>query len=142
MPTLFLESSALARDLVEGEAWLAGELPKYTTLATSALTGLEVGRALDRAIAAGQVDEATGSERRAVLDGLLARAEILGIDSEVMREAGRRFPKEPVRTLEAIHLASALIWSRSVEPPTVASCDRRVRENALALGMEVSPEAG
>ena len=45
---------------------------------------------------------------------------------------------EPLRTLDAIHLASALKLA-AVENVTVLSMDRRLRENATALGMAVLP---
>jgi len=61
------------------------------------------------------------------------------LHEDVVREAKRPFPIEPVRALEAIHLASALVWSRSVGPIAVASTDERVRTHARALGLDVLP---
>ena len=52
-------------------------------------------------------------------------------------EAARPFPIEPVRTLDAIHLAT--IEEIGETPPfiTIVTRDRRVRENAKALGYAV-----
>ena len=49
------------------------------------------------------------------------------------------FPGELIRALDAIHLATALVI-RDIHPDlSVLSLDRRVRENAAALGFGVVP---
>lgn len=65
---------------------------------------------------------------------------LLGLDQEVLARAGSAFPVEPVRTLDALHLASALVASSAVGQLTVLSLDRRIRECAHALGLELLPE--
>jgi len=45
---------------------------------------------------------------------------------------------EPVRTLDALHLASVVVVGAAVDLD-VATCDKRVRENADALGFKVLP---
>ena len=70
---------------------------------------------------------------------LLARSHILPIDDQVLREAEREFPVEPVRSLDAVHLGTAMIWSASIGPVTMASLYRRVRTNAAALGLALIP---
>jgi predicted nucleic acid-binding protein len=65
------------------------------------------------------------------------RCHIVSVTEEILAHAGRRFPVEPVRTLDAIHLATA---SALGEPPTLVTIvtrDLRVRENATALGHPV-----
>jgi predicted nucleic acid-binding protein len=55
----------------------------------------------------------------------------------VLARVGRPFPVEPIHTLDAVHLATA---EQLGEPPalvTVVTRDKRVRENALALGYAV-----
>jgi predicted nucleic acid-binding protein len=59
---------------------------------------------------------------------------MVSVSEEVLARAGRPFPAGPVRTLDAIHLATAELLG---EPPalmTVVTRDTRVRENAPALG--------
>jgi len=51
--------------------------------------------------------------------------------------AGRPFPLEPIRTLDAIHLATLELLESSAHDVTVVSRDVRVRENARALGFVV-----
>jgi hypothetical protein len=50
--------------------------------------------------------------------------------------------KEPVRSLDAIHLASLRALDHELGGFEVASCDDRVRRNAIALGFAVAPERG
>lgn len=50
---------------------------------------------------------------------------------EVARRAEGVFPVEPVRTLDAIHLASALFLRESFPELLILSTDERVRRNAL-----------
>jgi predicted DNA-binding protein (UPF0278 family) len=49
------------------------------------------------------------------------------------------FPREPVRTLDAIHLATALLHAAEIGALVVLSIDQRVRANADALGLAVVP---
>jgi hypothetical protein len=61
----------------------------------------------------------------------------VSVTEAILAHAGRRFPVEPVRTLDAIHLATAAALG---EPPTlviVVSRDHRVCDNASALGHPV-----
>lgn len=49
------------------------------------------------------------------------------------------FPVELIRSLDAIQLATALVL-RNIQPDLrILSLDRRVRENAAALGFEAVP---
>lgn len=46
---------------------------------------------------------------------------------------------EPIRSLDAIQLATVLVL-RDIQPDLrILSLDRRVRENAVALGFEILP---
>ena len=49
------------------------------------------------------------------------------------------FPHEPVRTLDALHLATAAIFAQALGSLCVASLDDRVRTNAKAMGMSLAP---
>ena len=57
----------------------------------------------------------------------------------VLDRASRTFPVEPVGTLDAIHLATALEFHAALGSLTMLSLDERIRANAAALGMEVAP---
>lgn len=57
------------------------------------------------------------------------------ISADVRARASRRFPVEPIRTLDAIHLATALELLRVVQELQVLSLDRRVVDNLEPLGL-------
>ena len=57
----------------------------------------------------------------------------------VLERARRGFPREPVRTLDAIHLATAVQFQEAIPDLAVASLDERIRYNAQALAMTVVP---
>lgn len=59
----------------------------------------------------------------------------------MLRRAGEAFPVEPVRTLDAIHIATLQILDEALSEFEVATCDERVRDNAEALGFTVLPAA-
>ena len=61
------------------------------------------------------------------------------MDAEVVERSRRSFPCEPIRSLDALHLATALIV-RGLSPKVqILSFDDRIRENATALGLTVVP---
>ncbi len=137
---IYVESSALVRLLLEGDAALAAEIAAAPSRAASALTVLETARAIsrkrrDRSLSAA---DARAAERRlAVFE---RRLDVLDITADVLRMARQDFPIEPVRALDAVHLASIrLIDAEEPHGLDVASCDARVRENAVALGLRVVP---
>ena len=47
---------------------------------------------------------------------------------------GRPFPIEPIRTLDAVHLATAELLDEAPQVVTIVTRDVRVRDNARALG--------
>jgi predicted nucleic acid-binding protein len=105
---------------------------------TSALTFAETMRAVVRARVAGRL---TAEQERAAVRALgtfRRRCFVLDVDDAVLRRAGRRFPVEPIRTLDAVHLATV---ERLDEPPQlviIVTRDERVRDNAVALGYGVA----
>jgi hypothetical protein len=105
----------------------------------SRLTLIESHRALRRAVAAGALVETDAVEVRATLMQAAARWAVLEISADVAARAEGPFPVEPVRTLDAIHLASALVVRHSLPDLVVVSTDNRVRLNASQLGFALFP---
>ena len=101
------------------------------------MTLAEAARALLRGRATGRLSEA---DERAATRGLQVfarRCDLVSITDAVLARVGRPFPVEPVRTLDALHLATA---EELAEPPalvTIVTRDARVRDNARALGYAV-----
>jgi predicted nucleic acid-binding protein len=138
---LYAESSAVL-------AWLLAEptspaieaiLDKAEWIVASDLTLAECGRGLIRAHVTGLLSELEMARKRNVLEGSAVHWTLMRIDRDILERARRRFPEEPIRTLDALHLASAL-EARSVIPDLVLlSLDQRVRDNGTALGFDILP---
>lgn len=65
------------------------------------------------------------------------RCELIAVSDDVLARAGRPFPIEPIRTLDAIHLASIELLGEAPQLVTVVTRDNRVAENARAMGHAV-----
>lgn len=139
---LYVETSAVL-------AWLFGEPPARrvrSALASakrvlaSDLTLVETDRVLIRALRLGQMSEAEASGRGAILNQVAAHWDLLRVDAEVVERARRPFPVEPIRTLDALHLASALVGRSAFPGLALLSLDQRVRECGRALGFKVVPD--
>lgn len=61
----------------------------------------------------------------------------MAITDKILAEAGRPYPIEPVRTRDAIHLATVAALGLSPALVTIVTRDQRVRDNAEALGYAV-----
>jgi hypothetical protein len=55
-------------------------------------------------------------------------------DPAVLNRVRRRFPIEPIRTLDAVHLATTELLGEAPQLVTIVTRDVRVRDNARALG--------
>lgn len=138
---LYAESSAVL-------AWLLDEetAPTVRQLLTDAeivvasdLTLIECDRVLIRAINLGELTEADAADRRAHLSAAASHWHVLRIAGEVVDRARQPFPGEPIRTLDAIHVASTLIARSAIAGLILLSLDERVRNVAGKLGIEVLP---
>lgn len=69
---------------------------------------------------------------------LLARLAMLGLERYVLARALEPFPR-PVRTLDAIHLASADFLRDRGQEVTVATYDAGMAEAARAMGFDLYP---
>jgi predicted nucleic acid-binding protein len=65
---------------------------------------------------------------------------VLRIGPEVVDRARRSFRGEPIRTLDAIHLASAVVARSAVPGLQLLSLDERIRKAANGLGLGLQPE--
>lgn len=138
MKFIYLESSAVGRAFLHGdrEAWSALRAGMRGRAAvTSQLTLTELDRAFARAEAERLLTPTQAAQGRRKVRTLLQRCHLVAVDGPILSRAGEAFPVEPLRTLDAIHLATALEWEREVEGGlTVCTRDKRVEENARALG--------
>lgn len=133
----YIESSALLAALLEQDTAARTALRGRHRRITSALTFAETARALVRARVAGRL---TPADERAALRWLQAfrrRCDVIAVTDAVLARAGRPFPVEPLRTLDAVHLASAELLGEPPQLVTIVTRDARVSDNARALGYVV-----
>jgi len=129
-----MESSALVAALLEHDTAAMKPLPAGTQHVTSALTLAEAGRAIIRARSTARL---TAAEEQAAVRALRTferRCFILDVDRAVLARVRRPFPIEPIRTLDAVHLATMELLGEAPQVVTIVTRDGRVRDNARALG--------
>ena len=138
---VYAESSAVL-------AWLLGEdaaprvrevLSEAELVIASDLTLLECDRVLIRAVTLGGIDEVAAADRRAYLNAGAAHWQMLRLSTDIVDRARRPFPAEPIRTLDAIHLASALAARSAVAGIELLSLDDRIRRAGKQLGFRLQP---
>jgi predicted nucleic acid-binding protein len=133
----YIESSALVAALLERDAAALKSVRTRGRQVTSALTIAEAARAILRARVGARL---TADEERAAVRALQRferRSFVVAVTDSVLARVRRPFPVEPIRTLDAVHLATAELLG---EPPplvTIVTRDARVRDNAEALGYAV-----
>jgi predicted nucleic acid-binding protein len=138
--TLYAETSAVLRWLLGAPraAEVRALLARAERVYASRLTVVEARRALIRATAMGEIREAAALEAGAALSSAVSGWTLVEILPEVTRRAEERFPVEPIRTLDALHLATALFLIPELGPISMLSTDERIVKNALLLGLPLS----
>lgn len=138
---LYAESSAILAWLLDepSAAAIRRLLAGSEITVSSDLTLVECDRVLLRAAALGELTEAEAADRRAHLVSAAAHWQTLRIAPEIVDRARRRFPGEPIRTPDAIHLASLLAGRAAVRGLGLLSLDDRVRQSARGRGVDVVP---
>ena len=139
---IYAESSAVL-------AWLLGEvtgsrvreaLRRAELVFASDLVLIECDRVLIRAVTLGEIDEATAANRRGHLNAAAAHWHMYRLSLDIVERARRAFPVEPVRTLDAIHLASALTVRSTIPGVELLSLDDRIRRAGEQLGFRLQPK--
>jgi predicted nucleic acid-binding protein len=139
---LYAESSSVL-------AWLLDEalsgvvrqlLIGAEAVVASDLTLIECDRVLLRAAALGELTEAEAADRRGYLSAAASHWHVFRIGPEIVDRARQPFPGDPIRTLDAIHLASALVARSTIPGLELLSLDDRIRKTARRLGLRLRPE--
>ena len=138
---VYLETSAALRDLLDGDGAEAirSVLESAEQVAASRLTIAEVERVFARLRSLEPAVAARGAAREANFAAEADLWTIQPLDEDILRRCGRPFPVEPVRMLDAVHLATIEKLSSALPHLVVLTTDERVRKNAVALGFDVQP---
>jgi predicted nucleic acid-binding protein len=138
---LYADSSAVL-------SWIFGEpdgqavrevLAAADSVIASDLTLVECDRTILRAHTVGRISEAQAADLRGLLVATAAHWHLLRLDAEVIARARRPFPAEPIRTLDALHLASALAARSALPDLVLLSLDERMRAAGRGLGFTLRP---
>ncbi len=135
--TTYIDSSVLVR-LVAGQARPLDDWASIAAPVASTLIEVETPRAIDRLRRDGELTERASVQAWSRGRGALRAFRLMDIDAAVRFRAGGPFAL-PVRSLDAIHLASALLWQEAHPEAelVVATHDERLARAAQAHGLTV-----
>ena len=139
--TVYADSSAVLAWLLTERGWerLGSVLRPPSPLMVSTLTLIECDRVLHRLAALRPGGRPDVDALRARLGELTAGWSVEPIGEPIVARARASFPDDTLRSLDAIHLATALVAQASIPELAVLSLDERIRANARSLGLPVLP---
>ena len=128
----YLDSSVLLRAILSDDSAIdqTRQLPVFS----SELLEIECRRAIFRDRSTGQLDDPKFLRALKRLQTYLEETELVEIDGGIKRRAMEAFPVH-VKTLDALHLATALAIESQGESVVMFSFDQGMNRAARALGM-------
>lgn len=132
----YLDTSALLR-LVLREPGALEELRSGEALVSSELLAVESLRTIDRLRLQGALSAEEAAFRRGIASDWLEAVDLVLLQRPVLARASEPFPT-PLGTLDALHLATALVWQdRMRQALVMATHDRELALAARTFGIEV-----
>ena len=132
----YLDTSALLR-IVLREAGALDDLRAYDGLVSSELIALESARTIDRLRTQGALTMDEAAERTGMVNEWLEGVDLVLLRPPVLSRASEPMPM-PLGTLDAIHLATALIWRDRLGPlPQMVTHDPALGAAARGFGFDV-----
>ena len=126
----YVDSSVLLR-VALGQANALPEWRQIDRGVSSVLISTESLRTLDRVRIRAGLTDAEVARRRATILNLIDSLELVEIDSMVLDRAAQPMPTQ-LGTLDAIHLASALLWQVAMETDLIMT----THDGALSLAAQ------
>lgn len=134
--TIYLDTSVLLR-LVLGEAGGLKDVRRAETLVSSELLAVESRRTIDRLRVLSTLSQDEATRKLKTVAEWLDAVDMVLLRSPILTRAGEPLPT-PLGTLDALHLATALVWrERMNQPLTIATHDGALGEAARAFGFDV-----
>ena len=113
------------------------ELKTYDGLVSSELIAVESARTIDRLRLQGSLTSEEAAARLRTVNEWLEAIDLVLLRTPVLSRASEPMPM-PLGTLDALHLATALIWrDRMGSLPTLATHDAALGQAAQAFGFDV-----
>lgn len=120
-----------------GEPGALSELRSFEALVSSELLVVESLRTLDRLRAQGTLSAEMAASRRSMVRRWLEAVDLVPLQRPILERASEPFPP-PLGTLDALHLATVLVWRDRVGDALVlATHDRELALAARSFGVEV-----
>jgi predicted nucleic acid-binding protein len=132
----YIDTSALLR-IVLREPGALDELRSYDALVSSELIAVESARTIDRLRFQGSLTADETVARLRIVTDWLEAIDLVLLRPPVLSRASEPMPMH-LGTLDALHLATALIWRDRMGPlPTMATHDTALGSAARAFGFKV-----
>lgn len=133
----YVDTSALLRIVLREPGALDELRSSYDALVSSELIAVESARTIDRLRLQGSLTAEEAATRFRIVNEWLEAIDLVLLRPPVLSRASEPMPM-PLGTLDAIHLATALIWRDRIGPlPTLATHDSALALAARAFGFEV-----
>jgi predicted nucleic acid-binding protein len=134
--TAYVDTSALLR-LVLREPGALDDLRSYDALVSSEVIAVESARTIDRLRVQGALTVEESAARLQTVAKWLEAIDLVLLRPPVLSRASEPLPT-PLGTLDAIHLATALVWrDRMGVMPTIATHDSALGLAARTFGFDV-----
>src|ERR1035437_348264 len=135
---VYVDSSVMVAATLEQPGALRGV--RWAAAVSSELIVAELLRTLDRLRLTASTPDAELAQLREEAERNVAKLDLVPIDRAVLRRAGGAFPVA-VKTLDAIHLATALLWDEQAGEIVFLTLDRQLANAARACGLTVYPDS-
>jgi predicted nucleic acid-binding protein len=133
----YLDSSVLLR-LILREPGAMNDVPDREGLVSSELLAIECPRTIDRLRLQGSLSTEEAAVRLVAVKDWLEAVDLVLVQRPILARASEPFPT-PLGTLDALHLATALIWRDRMQSDLVMlTHDGGLALSARAFGIEVS----
>jgi predicted nucleic acid-binding protein len=134
---VYIETSVVLR-------WTLGQSgavhrAQWVSASSSELLAVEMYRTFDRMRLTKAMSKRRLAQLRDDADRNLARIALVPVDQSVLKRAGEPLPS-PLKTLDAIHLATALLLNNSIGGIVFLTHDRQLGVAAKACGLSVYPD--
>lgn len=132
----YIDTSVLLRIILR-EPGALDDLRSYDVLVSSELIAVESARTIDRLRLQGSLTTEEAAARVRAVNEWLEAIELVLFRPPVLSRASEPMPM-PLGTLDALHLATALIWRDRMGPlPTMATHDTALGLAAQSFGFDV-----
>ena len=143
MSSYYLETSALLAALLDGDPAmlerLHGEILQQVPQ-TSALTFVEAIRSVRRARAEGRISSEREASVLSMVEAFRSACAVFGLTPAVLHRAEQPFSDDHLRSLDALHVATAVELRRELGGEWVVfATDQRVRRAAASHGFRLEP---